>query len=91
MTALWDAIYFVDGKRLNCLKRLLRSNEDFKLIMTWKLIKNYDEDNNDDDDDDDDDDSSNNISAFLIKLGCPMQYVRNDYNGLLVRIGKTVA
>ena len=56
--------------------------------MTWKLIKkdDYDEDNNDDDDDDDDDDSSNNISAFLIKLGCPMQYwVRNDYNGLLVR------
>ena len=55
--------------------------------MTWKLIKkdDYDEDNNDDDDDDDDDDSSNNISAFLIKRGCPMQYVRNDYNGLLVR------
>ena len=57
--------------------------------MTWKLIKkdDYDEDNNDDDDDDDatddydDGDSSINISAFLIKLGCPMQYVRNDYNG----------
>lgn len=65
------------------MKRLLRSSEDIKLIMTWKLIKkdDYDEDNNDDDDD-----SSNNISAFLIKLGCPMQYwVRNDYNGLLVR------
>ena len=39
---------------------------------------NYDEDNDDDDDDDDDDDSSNNISAFLINLRCPMQYVRND-------------
>ena len=33
----------------------------------------YDEDN--DDDDDDDDDSSNSISAFLINLGCPMQYI----------------
>ena len=56
--------------------------------MTWKLIKkdDYDEDNDDDAAaDDDDDDSSNNILAFLIKLGCPMQYVRNDYNGLLVR------
>ena len=65
------------------MKRLLRSSEDIKLIMTWKLIKkdDYDEDNNDDDDDD----SSNNISAFLIKLGCPIQYARNDYNGLLVR------
>ena len=40
----------------------------------------YDEDN-----DDDDDNSSNSISAFLINLGCPMQYIRNDYNGSLVR------
>ena len=69
MTDLWDAIYFVDEKRLNWLKRLLRSNEDIKLIMTQKLIKkdDYDEDNNDDDDDD----SSNNISAFFNKAWVP--------------------
>ena len=25
------------------------------------------------------------FQLFLIKLGCPIQYARNDYNGLLVR------
>ena len=65
MTALWDAIYFVDEERLNWLKKATEEKWRHLIDHDVEADKkdNYDEDN-DDDDDDDDDDSTNNISTL---------------------------